>query len=132
MNDHEIFHEIVSSTDPKSCKALGRGVRKFDDELWKFHLKDVAFEVVRQKFNSEPMLRRLLLSTNQAILAEAAPNDCVWGIGLSLKDPRAKCPEQWVGQNILGYALMRARVSLRGVRDVSATADIHYSDSQVS
>merc|ERR1719150_2738295 len=66
-----------------------------------------------QKFESDKKLRELLLSTGNKILAEAAPNDCIWGIGLSRTDPRVKDPAQWCGRNILGTALMRTRDHLR-------------------
>jgi len=114
MGDLDTFREIDTVDDPKSCKALGRSVRNFDDEIWRRHLEQTAFEVVRQKFESEKRLRELLLSTGSSILAEAAPNDCVWGIGLRLSDSRVKDPSQWCGRNILGTALMRTRDHLRG------------------
>lgn len=116
MGDLEIFNEIDAARDPKSCKALGRGVRDFDDDLWQRHLEEVAFEVVRQKFMSEKRLRELLLSTGAKILVEAAPNDRIWGAGLPLSDGRIRDPSQWQGRNILGYALMRARDHIRGLR----------------
>eukprot|EP00930_Biecheleria_cincta_P038030 TRINITY_DN26129_c0_g1_i1.p1 TRINITY_DN26129_c0_g1~~TRINITY_DN26129_c0_g1_i1.p1 ORF type:complete len:531 (+),score=99.51 TRINITY_DN26129_c0_g1_i1:60-1652(+) len=113
MGDLEIFHEIEQAVDPKDCKSLGRGVRNFDEGLWQKHLEEVAFEVVRQKFDSEKSLRELLLSTGDKILAEAAPRDAIWGIGLPSSDPRSHDPSQWCGRNILGYALMRARKHFR-------------------
>lgn len=114
MGDVEIFHEIEQAKDPKSCKALGRGVRNFDDDLWKFHLEETAFEVVRHKFEASSDLRRLLLSTGNRIIAEAAPNDRIWGIGLGTSDDSSLKPAEWCGQNFLGYALMRVRSHLRG------------------
>merc|ERR1712048_873984 len=63
---------------------------------------------------AEPQLSELLLSTGRSIIAEAAPNDPIWGIGLALKDTRAKDPKHWCGRNVLGHALMRARAHLRG------------------
>lgn len=114
MGDEEMFHEIAAATNPKDCKALGRGIRKFDQELWSRHLDQLAFEVVKHKFNANKALRAVLLSTGDAILAEAAPNDGIWGIGLSLSDDRVLDPSQWCGQNVLGTALMKARSYLRG------------------
>merc|ERR1719401_1615743 len=72
MGDLEAFREIDAADTPKACKALGRGVRNFDEALWGRHLEEVAFEVVRQKFAAEGFLRDVLLSTGQAILAEAS------------------------------------------------------------
>jgi len=114
MQDLEAFRAIDAATNPKSCKKLGRRVRNFDEALWVAHLEEVAFEIVRQKFESDRELRELLLSTGDRILAEAAPYDCVWGIGLPLGDARVLDPSGWRGRNVLGHALMRARGHLRG------------------
>lgn len=78
------------------------------------HIDETAFEVVSQKFNSCKMLRELLLSTGNSILAEAAPNDSIWGIGLRIDDDRTNDPSKWCGRNVLGYALMKARRHMRG------------------
>lgn len=120
MGDEEAFGEIQRASSPAACKKLGRGVQNFDQELWDQHLEETAFEVVRQKFEANEELSAILLSTGNSILAEAAPNDCIWGIGLGTSDDRSLDPGQWCGRNILGFALMRARACLRGE---SLTAD---------
>lgn len=114
MDDEETFHEILAAKSPQETKQLGRGVRDFDQDLWTSHLEELAFEVVRQKFDSCKKLRAVLLSTQDSILVEAAPNDAIWGVGLGTTDDRVYDPSQWCGKNILGYSLMRARSVLRG------------------
>lgn len=47
------------------------------------------------------------------LLAECAVQDKIWGIGLSMKDERRLYPEQWQGQNLLGFALMCVRSTLK-------------------
>lgn len=113
MEDREVFDLIDKAQAPDECKKLGRGIRNFRDDLWQNHLEETAFEVVRQKFAADKTLRDVLLSTGDAILVEAAPNDRIWGVGLNRKDSRVKDPSQWQGRNILGYALMQARDHLR-------------------
>jgi len=114
MGDAEIFREINGTSDPATCKQFGREVKNFDESLWQKHLPDIAFEVCRQKFESQDTLRQLLLSTGDRIIAEAAPTDSIWGIGLSTTDIEAQDPSKWKGSNILGEALMQARTALRG------------------
>jgi predicted NAD-dependent protein-ADP-ribosyltransferase YbiA (DUF1768 family) len=38
----------------------------------------------------------------------------VWGIGLAPEDERARHPAQWLGENLLGFALMEVRSVLAG------------------
>ena len=46
------------------------------------------------------------------ILAECAVQDRIWGIGLSMKDDARFDMNQWQGQNLLGFSLMRVRTEL--------------------
>jgi ribA/ribD-fused uncharacterized protein len=54
-------------------------------------------------------LKAQLKSTSDAILAECAVKDHIWGIGLSMKDPDRLDVKKWHGTNLLGYALMIVR-----------------------
>ena len=49
------------------------------------------------------------MATGDAMLAECAVQDHIWGIGLSMKDERRFDVSEWRGQNLLGYALMEVR-----------------------
>jgi ribA/ribD-fused uncharacterized protein len=64
------------------------------------------------KFGQNPQLGRFLLGTGDRVLVEASPLDRIWGIGLAANDARAADPEQWLGLNLLGEALMEARAIL--------------------
>lgn len=113
MKDKKSFDQICNAGAPASCKSLGRKVKGFDVKLWEKHLEETAFEVVHQKFAADASLKALLLSTGDDILAEATRNDCIWGIGINVGDARVQDPKKWLGRNVLGYALMRARDTLR-------------------
>ena len=54
-----------------------------------------------------------LLSTEDAILAEASPYDKIWGIGLDRETALKGSVDQWQGENLLGCALMEVRDWLR-------------------
>lgn len=47
-----------------------------------------VYEGLIAKFTQNPSLNSLLKSTDDAILAECAAHDHIWGIGLSMNDPR--------------------------------------------
>ena len=82
-------------------------------ELWDRVVCTVAKTVVLSKFASDGELRRVLLSTGNHLIAEAAKNDHNWGIGLDMPQPEVAVPSQWRGANMLGWALMEARTTLR-------------------
>ena len=64
------------------------------------------------KFFQNEDIKKLLKSTERALLAEGAVKDCIWGIGLSIKDPNRFDMNKWKGQNLLGYTLMMVRECL--------------------
>lgn len=64
------------------------------------------------KFSQHPDLAQYLSRTRNRVLVEASPMDQVWGIGLSITDPRAADPARWRGRNLLGFGLMSTRAKL--------------------
>lgn len=112
FGDEATADRVLDASTPAEAKALGRAVSGFDHEAWQEHRWDIVVQGSVAKFASDPMLRAYLLSTGDAVLVEAAPNDRVWGIGLAADDPRAQDPASWLGLNLLGFALMEARSHL--------------------
>lgn len=109
FNDIETLNKIMTASDPRTIKKLGREVKNFDPEVW----NEKKFEIVVQgnlaKFSQDPELQDFILSTGNKILVEASPYDKIWGIGLDEKSTDAISPERWKGQNLLGFALMKVR-----------------------
>lgn len=112
-NDDHTLHEILESNDPKTAKALGRKVKDFDDEIWKESCRRLVTDGNVAKFSQNDDLREFLLATEDQVIVEASPYDRIWGIGLKADDERAKHPDTWQGQNLLGFALMDVREALR-------------------
>ena len=113
FGDQETFAAILSASDPSQAKSLGRRVRGFDEERWVAHRIDVAVRGNLAKFGQNPRLQDWLLATGDAVLVEASPVDRIWGIGLAANDARARDPDSWQGLNLLGFALMKTRDSLK-------------------
>ena len=61
------------------------------------------------KHLAKSKLKKMLKNTGDAMLAECAVRDKIWGIGLSMSDPKRLNIDEWRGQNLLGYALMQVR-----------------------
>ncbi len=55
------------------------------------------------------LLRSFLLSTEDEVLVEASPYDCILGIGLPKENPDASDPVLWQGEKLLGFALVTVR-----------------------
>jgi ribA/ribD-fused uncharacterized protein len=113
FGDQETLAAILSSSSPSQAKNLGRRVRGFDEEHWIAHRFETAVRGNLAKFGQSPELEDWLLATGDAVLVEASPVDRIWGIGLAADDARAGDPHSWQGLNLLGFALMKARHSLK-------------------
>ena len=115
FGDWEMRDEIAGERDLDIVRKLGRQVRSFDDKTWGEVRVPIMRYGLRLKFSQNKRLMNDLLSTGTAVLAEAAPNDMVWGIGFGTKDPRSKKPDEWRGRNLLGITLMELRSDLRAL-----------------
>jgi len=114
FRDPESADAIMGATSPKEIKALGRGVRNFDPAMWDKVKYGIVVDGNMAKFSQNPSLKEFLLSTGDAVIAEASPKDRVWGIGLGEENPKARDMKYWRGQNLLGKALMEVRERLGG------------------
>lgn len=113
FDDYEAAKRIILSHSPAEMKKIGQTVRNFKSALWDRHKFDIVVTGNRAKFEQNPDLRTILLSTGSEIIAEASPYDKIWGIGLDFKHPNATQPKLWPGENLLGKALMQVRDELR-------------------
>lgn len=113
FKDRASLSLILKARTPLEAKKLGRKVKGFELEIWQAN----AFGIVKQgnlhKFSQHPALAAYLLSTGEKVLVEASPYDQIWGIGLTKEAPQARDPREWLGTNLLGFALMEVRDELQ-------------------
>ena len=112
FGDAETAERIRAVPHPRAAKDLGREVRGFDEKVWAERRSDMVVAGNLAKFGQHPELRDFLLGTGGRVLVEASPQDKIWGIGLTADDERAASPENWLGLNLLGFALMDVRRQL--------------------
>ena len=111
--DNETAAQILKTDDVVHIKELGRSVSGYNDNYWNGVRQITIYEGLLAKFTQNRKLKEQLKATGDAILAECAVKDRIWGIGLSMSDPNRLDQTKWKGQNLLGYALMMVRYRLR-------------------
>ena len=113
FNDTNIASQIMETSDVGKIKALGRSVSNYNDIIWNGMRQPIIFKGLMEKFKQNENLKTELLKTGDAILAECAVHDQIWGIGLSMKDPNKNDMTRWRGTNLLGFSLMLVRSELK-------------------
>ena len=113
FGDAETAAAIRAAPHPGAAKKLGRQVRGFQEERWATYRFDLVVTGNMAKFGQHRDLREFLVGTGDRVLVEASPQDRIWGIGLAADDERAASPRQWLGLNLLGFALMEVRHRLK-------------------
>lgn len=112
FGDDETNKKIMEAADQKTIKQLGREVKAFDEEIWNKFKRPIVLTGSYYKFSQHDRLRRYLLGTGEALLAEASPYDTIWGIGMDAKEASRCTVNEWRGTNLLGFALMEVRDEL--------------------
>jgi len=112
FKDTAMFWAILACQHPAEAKKYGRKVKDFDPDTWTRHCFEYVTAGNTAKFAQNPALKSFLLKTNERVLVEASPRDPVWGIGMAATHADASNPKKWLGENLLGFALMAARQQL--------------------
>jgi hypothetical protein len=107
----DIAKKILETNDVAKIKALGRQVHNYNETVWNGVRQIVVYNGLLEKFQQNHELKEKLLSTKDAVLAECAVKDKIWGIGLSMTDPSRHNMNNWAGSNLLGFALMEVRAA---------------------
>lgn len=112
--DRDTAQKIMSTNDVRKIKELGRQVKNFDENVWRYFRGKVVYEGNKSKFTQNDALKLKLFATKGTTLVEASPHDSIWGIGLTESDPRAMNRRTWMGHNLLGEILTKIRIELMG------------------
>lgn len=112
FSDKYHANKIIGAVSPKQAKYFGRQVRNFDEQEWNKHRLNFMIEVLAAKFK-EPLMKSLLLQTEDKQFVEGSPYDKIWGVGLAYWDDKILDSKNWNGLNLLGEALMTVRELLR-------------------
>ncbi len=110
----ELAEDILQTTDPNIQKQKSRSaaLTSFRADVWKKHAPELLKVALHAKFTQNATLKDELLKTGTCDLAEASPTDNLFGIGLSVNNPKSRFKEQWRGDNLQGNTLMDVRAEL--------------------
>ncbi|MFN8608131.1 MAG: NADAR family protein [Vulcanimicrobiota bacterium] len=112
FGDEDALVKILEAPTPAEAKKFGAQVGGFVEEVWRRHRFEIVVAGNLAKFGQNENIRQFLLATGERVLVEASPVDRIWGVGLAEDDPRCADPAQWLGLNLLGFALMEVRARL--------------------
>lgn len=119
FQDYVIADKIMSVENAAEIKRLGREVANYNDTIWSGMRQLIVYHGLMHKFRNNIKLRQMLCATGDALLAECAVKDRIWGIGLSMADEDRFDIGKWKGQNLLGFTLMEVRKELRPNRSIN-------------
>ena len=112
FQDNVVASKILNTSDAGKIKALGRSVKNYNDIIWNGVRQIIVYEGLLEKFRQNEKKKKKLIETENAVLAECAVQDKIWGIGLSMKNENRFDMTQWKGQNLLGFSIMMVRKAL--------------------
>lgn len=112
FDDTDIANQILSTSNAREQKALGRKVKGFDVNVWDQNKLSIITQGNYLKFSQNKKLKDQLLKTGTKILVEGSPYDKIYGVGLKWDNPLILDEKNWKGQNLLGKALMDVRSKL--------------------
>jgi len=105
----------MKMTDPKSMRRVVRRLQQMDDTIWHERVPGILRTALAAKFQQNATLKDDLMATGDTTLGEACPSDLLFGIGLSLNNPKSLNTTEWIGQNLHGQSLMEIRTSLMAI-----------------
>ena len=114
FGDVQSHVEIMTSTNPRIQKKIGKRVKNFDKDIWEAVARDAVYRSNMAKFTQNPELQSYMLSTGDITIVEASPYDRIWGIGLGADNPDAYDREKWQGTNWLGEVCTAVRDDIKG------------------
>ena len=97
FGDKEAEHNILDSNSALECKKVARDINNYDHEKWKQNAKAMCTPGILAKFEQNPSLTKLLLSTGNMTLVESC-KDRDWGTGVPLYENNALIRTSWHNQ----------------------------------
>jgi ribA/ribD-fused uncharacterized protein len=97
--------KILREPDPAAAERIGLAVLGASEGTWASLRSALLYRGNLCKAVQLPGVRRLLLASEDAVIAAAGVVDRELCVGLTSDDPRIARPHEWKGLNLLGFRL---------------------------
>ena len=114
FNDDNIMRKTLCSKTALECKQWSKEITNYDPDTWKEQAEKLCEPGIKAKFEQNPTILKLLVSTGEKGLVECA-YDRLWGNGIPLQDENCLDNDKWSGDNLLGTILMRVRAANKDI-----------------
>ena len=81
--------DIMELVDPVAMKKTVKSLPTYDEDTWRAEAPDFLKTALHAKFSQNEDLKDALLETAETTIGEASPSDTLFGIGLSITNPKA-------------------------------------------
>lgn len=114
---------IACASDPCIATYIGNRIENYNPEMWSFCSGDIVYHANMLKFTQSVALTKYMLSLPpDSVLVYTHPWDDAWGVTLNSSDYYyIRDPENWPGENCMGFIIMRVRDDLRMQRFANTT-----------
>lgn len=114
LGDADARAQVLASSSPAEHSRLGRRIEAADTRSWDDRLECMdRGNMARLEQILDVAIA--LAATGHKQLHEAGAR----GVGLAVDDPRIAEPEQWRGENLLGWSLMHVRRDAQGIVELA-------------
>jgi ribA/ribD-fused uncharacterized protein len=100
---------LVKAKSQDAITKLNKSIKGFDQDKWDEHKNKIVEDANYFKFSQNPILEELLKRSDDALIVYANPDDADLGIGMTSLQASNVDPTSYIGQNVLGKAIMRVR-----------------------
>jgi len=106
-------NKIAESKEKTEIIKYAKDIKGYVDKVWNARRVAVVYRANLYKFRQNLELKQALLETGETPIALLGKTDKIWGIGLNKDDTRIYNMSKWDGLNLLGFALMEVRDTLK-------------------
>ena len=120
VRDVKTAEKIKNAKTPFDCKQLTKEIENYESTKWIDVAKELCLPGLLAKFEQNPVLGNILLSTGSLTLVESSYNTTL-GTGIPLHHEDCLKKSAWTSVGLLGEMLMEVRRNLQSNRNMGCS-----------